>query len=136
MYAFFNTSEVSISAVTSLTIALFPVPGGPLTYIQPPDVLAIWSWMKEFNSCFSSCLPTSFPGSELLVNSCRARLYTVAIDPPGVTGVRGVLGVSAFPTIVTRCRGVTGAFFESASLCLGVWGVGIWTQFEFSSATG
>jgi hypothetical protein len=74
----------------------------------------------------------SFPGSELLINSCRARLYIVVIDPPGVEGVRGVRGVSAFPATVTRCRGVTGSFFESASRCLGVWGVGIWTQ-ELSS---
>jgi hypothetical protein len=71
----------------------------------------------------------SFPASELLINNCRARLYIVVIEPPGVDGVRGV---SAFPVRITRCRGVTGSLLESASRCLGVWGVGIWTQ-TFSS---
>jgi len=48
------------------------------------------SLTKVVNSSLSASLPTSRPGSELLVNICRALLYTVVMELPGVTGVRGV----------------------------------------------
>ena len=52
-----------------------------------------------------------------------------------LAGVFGVRGVSCDPATNTRCRGVIGTFFESASRCLGV--LGVFTRSAFpSSKTG
>lgn len=121
--------------MTSLTSALLPVPGGPLTYVQPPVLDSMEELMKADSSDRSSSRPTRRPGSELRVNNNRAQLYIVATEliDDGVRGVWGVWGVEDLPASITRCRGVTGTFFDNASRCRGVCGVKVCIGLRFSS---
>lgn len=116
---------------TSPMRALLPVPGGPLTYKHRPLLVSIPLRRKLFNSSLSVSRPTSRPGSALLTNTCRASLYKVGILP-GVEGVLGTRDAVPFPARITRCRGVTGTFFDKASRCRGVCGVASCT-FSLSS---
>jgi len=72
IYSFLNVEFSSKFSVTSLIRALFPVPGGPLTYVHPPQVFSVQFCTKSVSSLRSSSRPTNRPGSPLRVNNFRA----------------------------------------------------------------
>src|SRR5690349_19873152 len=68
-YAFLSMSVDGTSAMTSFTMALLAVPGGPLTYVHPPVVVLMQVLTKLEISRRSSSRPTRRPGSLLRVKS-------------------------------------------------------------------
>lgn len=132
MYAYFVDCSFCCKLVQiCVTKALFPVPGGPETYKQPPFLSSMQLFIKDSSSSFSFSRPTSCPASAPRVNTFFASLKTDFTNAEGVVGVRGVRGVPGPPVLPptrTRCLGVTGHFLDRESRWRGVLGVGM----EFS----